>query len=185
MSTGSRIEEPETSTVVKGQYETRENMNLQSVRSRNIPLWLLAAWLLFAGAGQALAELGRDVTTVAADQQQMQGAKRTVRMAENYSAHEYETQSGTAVREYVSPGGKVFGVSWQGQRIPDLRQLLGAYYDQYERAAAAARIARHRGPLVIQEPGLVVQSGGHMRAYSGWAYAPDLLPAGVRAEEIR
>jgi len=30
-----------------------------------------------------------------------------------------------------------------------------------------------------------VQSGGHMRAYSGWAYAPDLLPAGVRAEEIR
>jgi hypothetical protein len=79
----------------------------------------------------------------------------------------------------------VFGVAWQGQRIPDLRQLLGAYYDQYERAAAAARIARHRGPLVIQEPGLVVQSGGHMRAYSGWAYAPDLLPAGVRAEEIR
>jgi hypothetical protein len=89
------------------------------------------------------------------------------------------------VREYVSPAGKVFGVAWQGPRIPDLRQLLGAYYAQYESAASAARSVRHRGPLLIQEPGLVVQSGGHMRAYNGLAYVPDLLPAGVRAEEIR
>ena len=161
------------------------SMKRKGIRSKNASLWLLAAWLLLAGAGRAAAELGGDVTTVAADQQRMQGTKRSVRQAENYAAHEYETQSGTAVREYVSPGGKVFGVAWQGQRIPDLRQLLGAYYDQYERAAAAARTMRHRGPLLIQEPGLVVQSGGHMRAYSGWAYAPDLLPAGVRAEEIR
>jgi len=160
-------------------------MQRQRICSRNTGLWLLAAWLLLAGAGRAWAELGGDVTTVAADREQMQGAKRNVRRAENYTAHEYEAQSGAVVREYVSPAGQVFGVAWQGPRIPDLRQLFGAYYAPYERAASAARNERHRGPLLIQEPGLVVQSGGHMRAYSGFAYVPKLMPAGVRAEEIR
>jgi hypothetical protein len=160
-------------------------MKRQRVRSKNVQLWLLAAWLLLAGAGRASAELGGDAATVAADQQQMQSAKQSVRRAGNYTAHEYEVQTGSVVREYVSPAGKVFGVAWHGPRIPDLRQLLGAYYAQYERAAAAAGNVRHRGPLLIQEPGLVVQSGGHMRAYSGWAYVPGLLPADVRAEEIR
>jgi hypothetical protein len=156
-----------------------------SIRSRNTLRWLLAACLLLAGVGNAAAELGGDVTSVAADGLQMQGAKRTVHRAENYAMHEYEGQSGTVMREYVSPAGKVFGVAWQGPRIPDLRQLLGAYYAQYESAASAARSVRHRGPLLIHEPGLVVQSDGHMRAYNGRAYVPDLLPAGVRAEEIR
>jgi hypothetical protein len=160
------------------------NMQGQRVRSSNAGLWLLAAWLLLAGVGRAVAELGGDVTTVAADRQQMQGAKRSVRRAENYAVHEYEAQSGSVVREYVSPAGTVFGVAWQGRTIPDLRQLLGAYYAPYEQAVATGSV-RHRGPLLIQEPGLVVQSGGHMRSYSGWAYVPDLLPAGVRAEEIR
>lgn len=156
-----------------------------SIRSRNTQRWLLAACLLLAGVGSAVAELGGDETSVAADELQIQGAKRTLRRAENYAMHQFEGQSGTVVREYVSPAGKVFGVAWQGPRIPDLRQLLGAYYAQYESAASAVRSVRHRGPLLIQEPGLVVESDGHMRAYNGRAYVPDLLPAGVRAEEIR
>lgn len=165
--------------------EYAESMNCKKICSRNTGWWLLATWLLLAGAGRALAELGGDVTTVAADQRQMQAAKQSVRRAENYAVHEYKAAAGTVVREYVSPSGKVFGVAWQGPAIPDLRQLLGAYYAEYAGAASATGNVRHRGPLLIQEPGLVVQSGGHMRAYSGWAYAPDLLPTGVRAEEIR
>ena len=43
----------------------------------------------------------------------------------------------------------------------------------------------YRGPLLIQEPGLVVQSGGHMRAYFGRAYIPDQVPQGVNIEEIK
>ncbi len=147
-------------------------------------LWLLAA-LLLAGAGRAEAELGGDMTTVAADQQQMQGTGRVLRMQGEYATAEYESGSGAVVREYVTADGKVFGVAWQGPTIPDLRRLLGNYYPEYERAAEAARDLRHRGPLVIQQPDLVVQSGGHMRAYSGRAYLPELLPSGVRAEAIR
>jgi Protein of unknown function (DUF2844) len=31
----------------------------------------------------------------------------------------------------------------------------------------------------------VVQSGGHMRAYIGRAYIPEMLPPGLKAEEIK
>ena len=80
---------------------------------------------------------------------------------------------------------KVFGVAWDGPQIPDLRQILGNYYDQFERSAAQRRLVHQRGPLAIEEPGLVVYSGGHMRAYTGKAYVPAELPQGVRPEEIR
>jgi hypothetical protein len=146
---------------------------------------LLAAWLLLAGAGRGWAELGGDATSVTADRAEMQGVGRTVRMTAGYVRHEYEASSGEVVREYVSTEGTVFAVAWQGPTIPNLRRLLGSYYPEFERAAEAARDLRRRGPLVIQNPDLVVQSGGHMRAYSGRAYLPGLLPPGVRAEEIR
>jgi Protein of unknown function (DUF2844) len=32
---------------------------------------------------------------------------------------------------------------------------------------------------------MVVQISGHMRAFLGRAYVPQMLPAGVRAEDIR
>ncbi len=150
----------------------------------SVALWLLAA-LLLAAAGRAQAELGGDMATVAADQQQMQGTGRVLRMEEEYATAEYEFGSGDVVREYVTAEGTVFGVAWRGPTIPDLHRLLGNFYAEYERAAEAAGDLRRRGPLVIQRPDLVVQSGGHMRAYSGWAYLPELLPPGVRAEAIR
>jgi hypothetical protein len=90
------------------------------------------------------------------------------------------------LREYVSASGNVFGVAWQGRSHPDLRQVLGAYYDQYVQAVQAQRAQRHgHGPLLIQQPGLVVQMGGHMRSLTGSAYLPQSLPAGVRPEVVR
>jgi hypothetical protein len=53
-------------------------------------------------------------------------------------------------------------------------------------AEQSQRAQRHgRGPVQIQQPGLVVQVSGHMRAFLGKAYVPQMLPAGVRAEDIR
>jgi hypothetical protein len=77
----------------------------------------------------------------------------------------------------------VFGVAWQGPSMPDLRQLLGVYFDQYVEAAAARRT--RRAPVLVELPGLVVHSSGHMRAFSGKAYLPQGLPQGVTAEEIQ
>jgi Protein of unknown function (DUF2844) len=38
---------------------------------------------------------------------------------------------------------------------------------------------------MIKEAGLVVEVSGHPRAFTGRSYVPEMLPPGVRAEEIR
>jgi hypothetical protein len=108
-----------------------------------------------------------------------------VTQAEAYDVHEIKAPGGTVVNEYVSPAGRVFAVAWHGPFVPDMQQILGAYFQQY--SAALQSQPRHYGhrPLNIQEPGLVVQTGGHMRAYSGRAYVPEMLPQGVKADEIK
>jgi hypothetical protein len=133
----------------------------------------------------ASASLGGDATSVQADQAKMQGSLRTTNN-DSYTLHEIQAPTGVAVKEYVSTSGKVFAVTWQGPIHPDLRQLLGTYFDQFVQAEQAQRAQRHgRGPVQIQQPGLVVQVSGHMRAFLGKAYVPQMLPAGVRAEDIR
>jgi hypothetical protein len=132
-----------------------------------------------------LASLGGDVTTVQADQTKMQGSLRT--SSNNaYTLHEIQSSTGVAVKEFVSTSGKVFAVTWQGPFHPDLRQLLGTYFDQFEQAEQAQRAQRRgHGPVLIQQAGLVVQISGHMKAFVGKAYVPQMLPAGVHAEDIR
>ena len=131
------------------------------------------------------ASLGGDMTSVRDDQTKMQGTLRTT-SNDSYNIHEIQTPGGVVVREYVSPSGKVFGVAWQGRSHPDLHQVLGAYYDQYVQAVQAQRAQRHgHGPVLIEQPGLVVQMGGHMGALTGRAFLPQSLPAGMRREEIR
>jgi hypothetical protein len=133
----------------------------------------------------AHASLGGDLSSVQDDQAKLKGSLQTT-SKDSYSIHEIQTPNGIAVREYVSPAGAVFAVAWQGRSHPDLHQVLGAYYSQYVQAVQAQRAQRRgHGPLVIQQPGLVVQMAGHMRALTGRAYIPTSLPAGVRAEEIQ
>lgn len=152
----------------------------------SIPLKVLVmAATLVIGASPAWASLGGDTASIQADQVHMQGSRRTT-AAGSYTVHEIQGASGTIVREYVSADGKVFAVGWQGPWMPDMRQLLGSYFDQYARANQAQTGARmRRGPVLINEPGLVVQIGGHMRAFAGRAYVPEMLPSGVRAENIQ
>ncbi|PMS22727.1 hypothetical protein C0Z18_04015 [Trinickia dabaoshanensis] len=104
----------------------------------------------------------------------------------SYSVTETTLASGTVVREYVSSAGTVFGIAWNGPRMPDLATLLGTYFTQFDSSRAALRAANPgRGPLDLELPGLVVRSSGHMGAFSGQAYLPQSLPAGVSAADIR
>jgi hypothetical protein len=99
-----------------------------------------------------------------------------------FSVQELHTPTGVAIREYVSPSGKVFAVVWHGSSTPDLKQLLGSHFEEF-RQALQSRAAGH-GPVVVKLPGMVVQLGGHMRDFVGRAYLSDEMPSGVRAEEI-
>jgi hypothetical protein len=56
------------------------------------------------------ASLGGDVTSVQADQVKMQGTLRTT-SSDSYTVHEIRTSTGVAVKEFVSPPGKVFAVT--------------------------------------------------------------------------
>jgi Protein of unknown function (DUF2844) len=138
--------------------------------------------LLLAVSGAAQAELGGSVASIAADQAHM-NAQRRILSAQQYTVHEIQTVSGTLIREYVSAQGLVFAVSWQGPLMPDLQQVLGNHFADYQAAAQNQRAGL--GASAVQQPGLVVQSGGHMRAFFGRAYIPQLLPANVAVDEIR
>jgi len=139
----------------------------------------------------ALAALGGDQTSVATDMAKMKASVK-VTSTKAYTVHEIKSTNRIVVREYVSPEGKVFGVAWQGPFMPDLQQILGTYFEQFSVAAQEAKRAEDarrpsygRRPLSIQQPGLVVENSGHLRAYTGRAYDPELLPQGVTAEAVR
>jgi hypothetical protein len=149
------------------------------VRVTGTVLVILVAALPVWGA------LGGDVSSVQTDQLHMQGT-RQMTAKQSYTVYELRAATGTVVREYASPTGTVFAVAWQGPWLPDMRQLLGSYFEQYAQAAKTQSGARMgRRPLMIEQPGLVVESGGHPRAFVGKAYVPEMLPQGVRAEELQ
>ena len=164
------------------------NRSLQStIHPGNLMILLVAITLcVFAYPFSASAALGDDVTSVHDNQVNMKGSLIIVR-TEAFTVHEIKTPSGTIVREYISPAGKVFAVAWQGPFIPNFRQLFGAYFEQFSQAAHArsSNRPRIRGPLLVREPGLVVLSGGHMQSFFGKAYIPEMVPQSVRIEEIQ
>jgi hypothetical protein len=145
--------------------------------------WLVAGVLVSQTAClPAMAALGGDATTVEADRARMKGQVR-VTSAASYTVHEITTGTNTVVREYVSPAGKVFAVSWHGPTLPDLQQTLGSYYDDYQIAATTPH-SGHRH-LSIDRSDLVVHSNGRMRAFYGQAYVPALLPANFTIADIQ
>lgn len=154
----------------------------------------LAGILLLTLPFPVWATLGDNASSVLTDQARMKG---TVHSLDNhtYVVHEITATSGVKVREFVTPGGAVFGVAWEGQQPPDLQQLLGPYYQQAKQArqaqaqAAEQDVAQkaprtHRAPVAVNTPGLVLYEGGHVRSFHGAAYIPQLIPSGVQASDI-
>lgn len=130
----------------------------------------------------ASAALGEPEASVQADGARIQGSIKVMDRAV-YRLHEIQLPSGTVVREYAAPDGVIFAVAWEGPTAPNLRETLGRYFDNYVAAARANRLGHHH--LSLQQNDLVIQSSGHMRAFSGRAYLPLALPGGVDLGEIR
>ncbi len=141
----------------------------------------LVAALLFAYAGVSLAALGgppeqfAEATTAAA---------RVTAAGTNYLTRDTTLASGTRVSEYVSAGGRVFAVTWEGPVLPDLKALLGNHFDAL--LAESARVPRAgRSRIAVNLPEVVINSGGHMRAFEGSAWIPADFPAGFSAGDLR
>ncbi|NIF54240.1 DUF2844 domain-containing protein [Burkholderia sp. Ax-1724] len=144
------------------------------------PMFLTRIACAMLGASCALpfaahATLGQNVSTVDGDQSHLHAVAHAATTQGAYSVHRLTLPSGTQVREYVAQNGIVFGVAWDGPTLPDLKAMLGASFDVY-----VAAVANRRGtPLAVSNSDLVVFSSGHLRAFTGYAYLPQALPAGV------
>ncbi len=83
--------------------------------------------------------------------------------------------------------GQVFAVTWSGPGKPDLRALLGRYFDTFQ----AANVARGRGlrsplrrPPQVSQPDLQIQTSGHMGWFRGVAFIPSLAPTGFSVADL-
>lgn len=155
---------------------------------------LLLCAVLAGGDRPAMATLGKApsvplVSAAAASSDPAPGAKRLsatpAGRSGQYAIHESALDSGTTVREYATPAGVVFAVSWRGPVLPDLNALLGEYFKAFRQEAQQARTTGRRGSAVgLETDALVVRSNGRMRNFFGWAYAPGLVPADVNIKDV-
>ncbi len=137
--------------------------------------------MVFLGATPGWAVLGEYASSIDLDQQILRG-ERSELARPGYKVHELSSANGTVVKEFVSPAGMVFGVTWQAPQMPNLQQVLGNHNMAELQQALASRSRHHSGaPLIVRTAQLVFVSGGHMRSFHGYAYVPSLVPANVSA----
>lgn len=136
----------------------------------------------FATALPAFAALGEDQSSINSDQVHLKASVRSI-PHQFYSVQEMQTPSGTTIRQFISPQGTVFAVSWQGS-APDLEQLLGNYFEEFVAASRQQRSRRGRG-IHVDDGDLVIDTGGHMRFVVGRAFLRSKTPSPVTRDEIR
>lgn len=130
---------------------------------------------IILGSNPSFAALGETKTNTA--------ISAKVQLHEGFAVQESDDGADLHIREFIDSDRKVFGVAWDGQRLPDLSQLLGTHFAEFERASASQ--VRRRGPLSIQSGNLVAFSGKIQRRFIGHAYLENLIPAQVSKDSIK
>jgi hypothetical protein len=153
---------------------------------------MVVAWIVVLRIPNAQAVLGEKIDSIASDRRALSVNPDAVTISipkNRYEIHQLKTDA-VIVKEFASKSGVVFGLSWSGNVQPDLSQLLGSYRSEYFQALSESqshpRSLRPRSSRrVIRGPHLIVEHYGHMRAIRGRAYVPDLLPEGVKPDELK
>ena len=108
---------------------------------------MLAAILALAAPPIASASLGGPASSVEDDRVRTESALVGISRTDAYAVPQLQSPTGTIVKEFVSPAGTVFAVTWQGPWLPDMKQVLGDYFARYQ-AELKSRSGRHRrGPV--------------------------------------
>ena len=134
-------------------------------------------------AAPAYASLGADPASVRADQAELQGTL-TLAHFPRFDLQTIVADNGIVVREFLGASGTVFAISWHGPVMPDMQRLLAARYEAYSVALAALDRPGLKRSLRIETPALVLENAGHLRAFSGYAYDPGLVPQGVIPRDL-
>jgi len=135
--------------------------------------------LLTAQATASWASLGDGEGAIVGDRMRMR-ALHSVTRGPQYSVHELKAADGSRVREYVTPNGIVFAVSWKTLYKPDFADILGSRYPAFaDSLMQAARRGGIQRQFRHQGADLIVLSTGHLNVYAGYAYSQSLLPSGL------
>ncbi|HEX4153940.1 MAG TPA: DUF2844 domain-containing protein [Steroidobacteraceae bacterium] len=150
---------------------------------------ILLRSLVWVGVGMAAlpcahASLGGNAASIDGETLAWQGVMNA-EQGPHYLVREITNGSGMDIREYSNARGIVFAVSWKDPAPPDLRRLLGTYFGGYAAALASLDHPGLHRSVRIAAPGVVVESGGHLRAYAGRAYLPAEIPPGVTLTALR
>jgi hypothetical protein len=141
------------------------------------------AALVIAASGSAHAQLGSTFTIANTSD----ASAAVLHQADNSALRWQETTDANQirVRQYVGPSGQVYAVSWDGPAMPDVAALLGTWFDRYRQGASAAlSTANSLHSSRVDGSDLVVETAVRLRHFSGRAWLPDALPAGVAATDI-
>jgi hypothetical protein len=142
-----------------------------------------AVFLATLSSQYGYAALGGGLDSISSDHKALHAKHRAKSANDRYSVEEI-TADAVTVREYVTLSGVVFAVAWNGYVHPDLLQLLGNYSSEYTESHNKTVKNPGKRQLKITTKNIVVEKWGHMRSLKGRAYAPSLIPDGVRADEI-
>jgi len=159
--------------------------------TRNLTFRAIGVGYLLACCGaSALAGLGSSPLT-----QPNQGAVQTPKSAKaailtaaataTFTDSTITLDSGTVTHEFVDAQNVVFAISWQGPVLPDFSALFGNYFSAYRVEVERNRAAHRRGaPIALKSDALVMSSQGRMGHFSGYAFVPSLVPAGVNIHDV-
>jgi hypothetical protein len=158
----------------------------KAIRPWNLGSMQAALAILLIAPSQVYAVLGETIEPVAAPGTTGRAIQRSMAGPGGrgaYSVHEKTNEAGTTVKEFAGPDGKVFAVAWDGPAKPNLRQLLGAHFEEFTVASRARNGSHHRN--AVDNGKLVVRSSAYLRNFSGLAFLPAAMPDGVTSEDLQ
>jgi hypothetical protein len=128
----------------------------------------------------AHATLGGDSASVEANRQALGGELRVEKLpyGERYTML---LPMGIVIRQYLSPSGAVYAVTWNGPRMPNLSELFGKYAEQYSHRD---RPKGERHHMAFGGNDFMMRASGHMRTFSGRAWVPSLVPPGIDLDSV-
>jgi hypothetical protein len=129
---------------------------------------------------EAHATLGGVAASVDANRKNLGGVLRIERLAYG-ERHVLVLPTGMVIRQYLSPSGAVYAVSWHGHRMPNVQEILGSYAEQLSHRD---RIKGGRHNMRLTGTDFMMSATGHGQTFSGRAWVPSLVPAGVDLDSI-
>lgn len=146
--------------------------------------WMIGLLLLSSNCHAALGEKRALSAPAPSDNATLRRAQTPALQAAGVTQQSSTLPTGTTVVEYLDKTGIVFAVTWTGPVLPDLPATLGSYFPQFNmQVQQLGRAARAGGVLNLRTADLVVHSQGRMRHFSGYAYAPGLVPVGLDVQD--